>query len=252
MKTIIISLLALAGIGIGVYFFSYKKGSEPYLEALKQEQAGNFPLAMSHYISALMATTDVRPPPSKSQAMASSSEAWIRELTSYITWLLTVKAPSKRLSDIMNSIERVGKNIENQNNIVDVSVKKAAVEEYQKKWNAIFFPEGKMPPSSQQQVIEKAMDTAVSILTLIGNTNYRYDGKAVNRATGKCLEFTVFNEGQFSFLIPPGTYYLIVTSKASFQGGQMWVSPANVITLAVPDSTSLISGKLITDIRRRK
>ncbi len=252
MRTIIISLLAVAGIAVGVYFFSYKKTSEPYFEALKQEQAGNFPLALSLNISALMSLTDQHPIPGKAQAMASSPEAWIKELTSYLSWLTKPAAPPQKFTDILNSIDRVGKNIENQNNLVELAVKKASGEDYQKTWNAIFFPAGKAPPSGQQLIQKKAMDASVSILTLIGNPNYRYDGKAVNRATGKSLDFTVFNEGQFSLLTPPGTYYLIVTSKASFQGGQAWVSPANVITIAVPDSASLLSGKLITDIRRRK
>jgi hypothetical protein len=233
-------------------FFFLPKNFGTLSRCIETGAGRQFPLAMSLDISALMSVTDQHSLPSKAQAMASSPEAWIRELTSYLTWLTATAAPSKKLADILSSIERVGKNIENKNNLVEVSVKKATVEDYQKKWTSIFFPEGKTPPSGQQQVIEKAMDTSVSILTLIGNPNYRYDGKAVNRTTGKTLDFTVFSEGQFSFLIPQGNYYLIVTSKASFQGGQTWVSPANVIALAVPDSTSLLSGKLITDIRRRK
>jgi hypothetical protein len=252
MKSVIISLLVIAGIVAAVYFFSYKKTSEPYNEALKQEQAGNFPLAMSLTISTLMAMTDTRPVPSKSLAMTSSKETWIKELTAYATWLITASVPSKRLTEVMNAVDRIGKNIENQNNLVNVSVQNAAMDDYQKKWNSIFYPEGKTPPPAQQTILEKAMDTKVSILTLIGNPSYRYDGKAVNRTTGKSIDFTVFNEGQFSFLIPPGTYYLIVTSKASFQAGQVWESPANVLVLTIPDSTSLIAGKLITDIKRRK
>jgi hypothetical protein len=252
MKNLIIPLLVVAGVVAGVYLYGFKKTSEPRQEALKQERAGNFPLAMSLNITALAGMTDSRPLPSKAQGMASSQENWIKELHGYVGWLSARASVDKRLPPVMEAIDRLGKNIENQNNLVDVSVKKATMEEYQKKWNDIFYPAGKAPPSGQQALVEKAMDTAISILTLIGNSSYRYDGKAVNRASGKSQDFTVYNEGQSSLLLPPGNYYLIVTSKAMFQGGQTWVSPANVIGLTVPDSTLLISGKLITDIRRRK
>ena len=248
----IISLLVLIGIvAAAVYVFSYKKSSGPYFEAVKQEQAGNYPLAISLYISALTGMTDVHPLPSKSQGMASPPETWIKELNTYTDWLLMTPTPSKRLPAVADAIERVGKHIENQNYFIELSIKKATIEEYGKTWNGIFYPEGKAPPSGQQSLLEKAMDTSISILTMIGNPSYQYNGKAINRATGKCQDFTVFNDGQFSLLMPPGNYYLIVTSKATFPSGQMWMSPANALTLTVPDLTSLLSMKLKTDIKRR-
>ena len=250
MKNIIISLLVIAGVIVVVYVLNAKKRSVPYFEAVKQEQAGNYPLAMSLYISTLTGMTDNRPIPSKSQGMASGSETWIKELNNYTTWLLKTTPPPQRLAAAVDAIDRVGKHIENQNYFIDLSVKKATIEEYEKKWNSIFYPKGKAPPSGQQSLLEKAMDASISILTMIGNASYQYKGKAINRATGKCQDFIIYNNGQFSLLIPPGNYYLIVTSQATFPTRQTWISPANALTLTVLDSTSLLSMKLKTDIKR--
>jgi hypothetical protein len=49
----------------------------------------------------------------------------------------------------------------------------------------------------------------------------------------------------------PGTYYVLVTSKAVFSSGKVWVSTQDVLKLIVPDATSLISAKLKTELKRR-
>jgi hypothetical protein len=251
MKPIIMSLLVIVGVGIAVYVFGVKKPGESYSKAETQEQAGNYPLAMSLYLSSLMGITDSRPMPSKAQGMESPTQTWVKELKNYIDWLSIASTPPQRLPAIVDAISRVGKHIQNQNYFTDLSVQKAPAQDYIKKWNSIFYPEGKTPPPGQQPVIEKAMDISISMVTLIGNTSYRYDGKAINCTTGKGVAFTVFNEGQFSLLAPPGNYYLIITSTATFPSGQVWISPADALTITVPDSTSLLSIKLNTAVKRR-
>jgi hypothetical protein len=231
--------------------FGVKKTVESYSKAVNQEQAGNYPLALSLYVSSLMGMTDSRPMPSKAQGMESPPKTWVKELKNYVDWLSTAPPTPERLPIVVDAITRVEKHIENQNYFTDLSLQKAPVQDYAKKWNSIFYPEGKTPPPDQQPILEAAMAASISILTMIGNASYRYDGKAINRATGKCIDFTIFNEGQFSLLAPPGNYYLIITSKATFPSGQVWISSTNALTIAIPDSTSLLSIKLNTEVKRR-
>jgi hypothetical protein len=251
MKKIILPLLAVGVIGIAIYIMGYKKNSEPYFEALKQEKAGNNSQAIALYISTLTSMINSHPLPSKAQGLASSPEIWIKELNSYIDWLTVKGVLPDKLQTIIDAVDRTGKDAEPQNFFVEFSRKKATIEEYSKQWNSIFYPEGKIPPAGQQRILEKAMDTSVSILTLIGNSSYQYDGKAINLATGKGVDFTVYNNGQFSFLISPGNYYLIVSSQAKFPSGQIWKSQTNALRITVPDSTLLFSMKLKTEIKRR-
>ena len=251
MKKIIISLLATAGIAITAISTGCNEIRDPYPEGLRQEQAGNYPLALSNYIASLTGMTDSRPLPSKAEGMASTPERWLKELNAYIDWLTSSAGRPKRFPVVVDAIGRIGERVENQHYITESPRGAITIGDYTKVWNSIFYPEGKTPPSGQQSIIEKAMNASVSILTLVGNISYQYDGKVINRTTGKSLDFTVFNEGQFSLPITPGSYYLIVTGKAKFQLGQVWVSPANVLTITVPDSTSLLTVRLNTEVKRR-
>jgi hypothetical protein len=218
---------------------------------LRQEQAGNYPLALSHYIASLAGMVDARPLPSKAQGMASAPESWLKELDAYINWLSFPSARPQQLPAVIDGISRVGKHIENQHSIIESPPKKTTIDDYTKAWNSIFYPEGKTPPPGQRSIIEKAREGSFSILTLVGNMSYQYEGKAVNRTTGKSHDFIVFNEGQFSLLAAPGNYYLIVTGKAKFQSGQVWVSPANVLAITIPDTASLVTVRLSTEVKRR-
>jgi hypothetical protein len=251
MNKTVLSLLAIAGTIACIVGSGCGKINDPYSEALRQEQAGNYPLALSQYVASLMGMTDARPIPSKAQGMASTPEIWVKELEAYVDWLSTPAGRPKRLPAVIDAIGRVGKHIDKQHSIIELPRKKTSPDDYAKGWNSIFYPEGKTPPPGQQPIIKKAMDTSISILTMVGNMSYQYEGKAVNCKTGKSLDFTVFNEGQFSLLTPPGNYYLIVTGKAKFQSGQVWVSPANVLAITVPDSASIITVRLATDVKRR-
>jgi hypothetical protein len=251
MKTILFSLFAALLIGIAIYVFGYKKTSEPYFEGLKLEKAGDNPRAFSAYISALIGMTDTRPLPSKALGMASTPENWLRDLNGYLDWLVAQSVLPHRLQVVVDAIDRTGKYEPAQNSFSEFSPQKTTIEEYGKQWNSIFYPEGKTPPAAQQRIIEKAMDTSISILKLIGNPSYQYDGKAINLLTGKCVDFTVFNNGQFSFLVTPGNYFLIITSQAKFPSGQVWKSQVNALRIAIPDTTLLFSTKLKTEIKRR-
>ena len=252
MNKIIVPLLVIAGVIFAVYFFGVKGSLEPLSEAVKLENSGNYSRALDLYISALTAMADNRSLPSKSQAMASSPDAWKKELDTYLTWLIAPKSyPSSSFQTAADAIDRCGKHVETANSISEMKIVKATLPDYQKAWNAIFFPAGKAAPESQETVIEKAIDTSVSILTLIGNTSYRYEGCVINRMTEKRMDFSVYNDGRFSLLAPPGNYFLFVTGKAVFPNGQVWISGVSALQLTVPDSTSLLTVKLKTDVKRQ-
>jgi hypothetical protein len=252
MNKIIMPLLVIVAVAAAVYFFGFKESSDPLSEAIKLEVTGDYSHAMTLYITALIGMTDARSLPSKAQSMATASGVWIKELDKYLSWLISAKpVPSRSLPTVTEAIDRCGKHVENYNTIAELRDKKATLGDYQKEWNAIFYPAGKAPPEAQETLIEKAIDTSISIVTLTGNANYRYEGWMVNRATGKRMDFSVYNDGRFSLLAAPGSYYLLVTGTVTFPSGQTWMSPASVLSVTLPDSTLLLSIKLKTDVRRR-
>jgi hypothetical protein len=252
MNKFIMPLLVIAAVAAAVYFFAMKGSAGPLTEALKLEVAGDYSRAMTFYVKALTNATTAKPRPSKAQAIASSPAVWQKELNDYLSWLISDKpAPPRSLSTVTEALDRCGKHVENYTTIAEMQDVKATLGEYQKSWNSIFYPEGKTPPESQETLIEKAIDTSLSIISIIGNASYSYEGWLINRATGKRMEFSVYNEGAFSLLAMPGSYDLLVTAKATFPNGQIWTSPASVLSLALPDSTLLMSIKLKTDVKRR-
>lgn len=252
MKKISIYFLVVACVFVTVLIVVSKKSSEALTNARNQENAGNFQQALSSYLSALTQITDTRPVPSKTKAVATVPETWKKELDSYLSWLLIAKnARSNNFQTVIEAIDRCAQHVERQNSILDMSIKKASLQDYQRLWKNIFFPEGIELPENQLLLIQKAMDIGVSIFSLSGNASYRYEGGIVNCATGKRTDFQVYNEGQCSLLLMPGTYYVLVTSKAVFSSGKVWVSTQDVLKLIVPDATSLISAKLKTELKRR-
>jgi len=252
LNKVIVPLLIVAAVGVAVYFFALKSSSEPLSEAIKLEVCGKYTQAMPFYVKALLSLSEIKAFPTKAQAMTLSPDAWIKELDGYLSWLVAVKSsPPASLSTVTDAIDRCVKHVENYNSASQTAVKKALLGDYQKLWNAMFYPEGKTPPDKQEMVIEKAIDTAMSIITFIGNATYSYEGSIVNRQTGKRADFVVYTEGRYSLLAPPGNYVLVVTGKATFGSGQQWLSPVSVLQLAVPGSASLVSITLKTDIKRR-
>ena len=252
MNKIIVPLLIIAAVAASVYFFAFKGASDPLSEGLKLEVSGTYSSAMPLYVKALLEQTDFKPLPTKSQAMTLAPAAWVKELDGYLSWLITPKlSSSASLCTAIEAIDRCFKHVENCNTAAEAPVKKALLGDYQKLWNAMFYPEGKIPPEKQELVIESAIDTGISIITFFGNASYSYEGSLINRATGKRSDFIVYTEGQCSLLAPAGNYELIVTGKAKFGSGQMWISPVSVLQMTVPDSASLVSITFKTDVKRR-
>lgn len=252
MKNIIVSLLVIACIFGTVLFIASKKSSEPLNNARKLENSGNFSQALPLYLLSLSQLADARPVPSKTKAVATAAETWKKELDNYLSWLLNAKgARSDNFQTVIEAISRCTKQADHQISIFDMSIKKASLQEYQRLWKNIFFPEGMELPENQLLLIQKAIDNGISIISLSGNTSYRYEGGVVNCVTGKRTDFQVYNDGQSSLLLTPGNYYILITAKAVFPSGKVWVSPQDVLTLTVSDSTSLISAKLKTEVKRR-
>jgi hypothetical protein len=252
MKKIIIGILIISALASAGYYLVSKRQSKSLSEAVALENSGNYSKALEIYISALKSIADFKDQPNKAMAMTASPDTWKKELDNYLAWLINAKNfQTDYLQNITGAIDRCRKHVVNPNEIEKIESNKVQLADYQKAWNAVFYPTGKTPPEIQEQVIEKAIDTSVSILTLLGNANYRYDGFIVNLSTGKKVDFSVFNDGSASLLTTPGNYLLIVTGKAAFPGGKVWVSPQGAFFFSAPDTTSLISIKLKTDVRRK-
>jgi hypothetical protein len=252
MKSVFISILAIVCVSAAILVFLSKKSSEPFDLAVKEENAGNFSMAFSQYMASLLRVTDPRPIPDKALAMASKPDAWRQRLDDYLSWLLSTKdAASPVLQTAMQAVERCNKSVGHVNDVYDLSIKKATLDEYRRLWKSIFFPEGMQLPENQQALIQKAVDNAVSIISLTGNVNYRYEGGFIHCVSGKRIDFKVFNDGNASVLLAPGTYFLTLTGKAVFPSGKTWTSPQEALQIVIPESASIISMKLKTDIKRR-
>jgi hypothetical protein len=252
MKKIIFPAILLAVVCTAGYFLGFFKPADSIKDAARAEASGNFSRALSIYLKEMVSHSDLRQPPPKAMAVTASADVWIKELDKYLVWLTdTMSSGSDFLRNITESIDRCRKQVSSMVSATDCSGKMAIRDDYVKNWNAVFYPDGKTPPESQAAEIDKAVNYGVSILNISGNSNYRYEGSVVNLKSGKRIEFTVFNEGCASMIIPPGSYYLIITAKATFTGGKEWISPVSALSFSAPDSASLLSMKLRTDISRQ-
>jgi len=252
MKNALFSLLAIACVAAAICIVLSTKSPDPFNQAVKDENAERFPQALSNYLAAFIQATDVHPIPSKTQAIATKPDVWKQQLDDYLSWLLSAKsAPSSVFQTAMQAVERCNGKVGHVNDVYDLSISRATLDEYRRLWKSIFFPDGMELPENQQALIQKAVDNAVSVVRLTGNANYRYEGGFIQCSTGKRVDFKIYTDGQTLVLLAPGAYYMTLTGTAEFSSGKMWVSPIEVLQIVVPDSASIISAKVKTDLKRR-
>jgi hypothetical protein len=213
------------------------------------EQSGQFDAAMSAYASALVKLTEGRRftgIPDNTTAANLNSKTWEKPIADFVDWLNAGGKATGEITELIGGLERCMPKVKYENFVFDVKMKKASSADYSALWRQVFCPEGTCPSA----VIEKAFAQSDVIVTLRGNNIYSYSVSLVNCESGKRTDVPVEQDMTPSFLAKPGKYCLIVKSTTMFKDKREWISGQEAVSFSVPDSVTVMSALLRTEVGR--
>jgi hypothetical protein len=261
MKKGILTLLSLlVAVFIGLYLFSSGKFETSHLKnAQRQEALGRNQAAVSDYCAALEKAADGRRIPNIPDKVAAANltpSLWQNEIAEFILWLGAYKQARAEVGAIFEGLDRCASGATHDNFIYDIKQQKAAFDAYKCLWQQVFCPEKPSLASDQTGLIKKAFEQGDVIVTLLGNSTYSYEVGLVNKESGKRTIVTVELDKNPSFLVKPGAYYAVCTSKKLFassgRGKSGWTSNTEALVFNVPDTVTVFSASLRTEVNRQK
>jgi hypothetical protein len=257
MKKGILTLLSLlVAVVVGLYLFSSGKIETSHIKkAQRQEALGRNLAAVSEYCAALEKATDGRRIPNIPDKVAAANlnpSLWQNEIAEFVLWLGAYKQARAEVGTIIEGIDRCASGSAHDNFIYDIQQQKAVFDVYKSLWQQVFCPEKPSLDSDQTGLIKKAFEQGDVIMTLLGNSTYSYEVGLVNKESGKRTIVTVELDKNPSFLVKPGAYYAVCTSKKLFAYGRGWISNTEALPLSVPDTVTVFSASLRTEVNRQK
>lgn len=213
------------------------------------EQSGQFDAAMSAYASALVKLTEGRRftgIPENTTAANLNPKTWEKPIADFIDWLNAGGKAAPEVAELIEGLNRCMPKVKYENFVFDVKMKKAAAADYTALWRQVFCP-GATCPSA---IIEKAFAQSDVIVTLRGNNIYSYSVSLVNCESGRRTDVPVEQDMTPSFLAKPGKYCLIVKSTTLFKDKREWISGLEAVSFTVPDSVTVMSALLRTEVGR--
>jgi hypothetical protein len=225
---------------------------KPDIKNAKQaEVTGHISEAITLYSDLLLASTPVLTVPDYNRSKFLKPELWQKEVENYLAWIQT--AQQKVGSDFQPSLDGVvsctrEENVANR--IVHLKSFEINNDTFQNEWNRTFFaPMAKVDPG-HRKISSAAFLRNVSYVKFSSPKSYTYTIHLINPANRQRIETTLYPETDVTLMAIPGEYLVLIRSTVTFESGQLWVSPYNMVKLTVPEKPSLITADLITQVAR--
>jgi hypothetical protein len=256
MKNILTLLsIVLLFLAVGAILLTGRLASSDIKQAARQAASGDCDKAVSSYAGAVIAMTDSRNVPyvpDRAQAMNLNPQTWQKPIAELVKWGTADKSMPPNLTEALNAMDRCTTSVIHENFIFGVTTKKAGLEEYTSAWEDLLCPEKASGGSVSVPAIESAFSSGLTLMSIKGNSTYSYDVHLINRENGKQTNAAVDCDKVVSFPIKPGQYAVVISSKTLFQGGQGWLSGKEAIPFTIPDSATIVSVMLRTEVHRTK
>jgi hypothetical protein len=240
---------------VGALMLTGRMASSDIKKAARLAASGNCDKAVSSYAEVSVSMTDSRSVPyvpDRAQAMNLNPQTWQKPIAELVEWAASYKTMPANLAATLDAMDRCTSGVMHENFIYGVKMKKAGLDEYKSAWEDVLCPEKAAGGSVSVPAVEQAFSSGLSLMSVVGNTTYSYDVHLINRESGKQTTMAVDCDKVASFPIKPGRYAVVVSSKTMFQGGQEWLSGKEAIPFVIPDSATIISVMLRTEVHRAK
>jgi hypothetical protein len=256
MKNVLTLLsIVLFFLVVGALMLTGRMASSDIKKAARLAASGNCDKAVSSYAGVAVTMTESRSVPyvpDRVQAMNLNPQTWQKPIAELTEWAASYKTMPANLTATLDAMDRCTSGVMHENFIYGVKTKKVGLDEYKSAWEDMLCPEKASGGSVSVPAIEKAFSSGLSLMSVVGNTTYSYDVHLINRETGKQTNAAVDCDKVVSFPIKPGRYAVVISSKTLFHGGQGWLSGKEAIPFAIPDSATIISIMLRTEVHRAK
>ena len=256
MKNILTLLsIVLLFLVVGAFLLTGRLASSDIKRAERMAASGDCDKAVSIYAGAVISMTDSRSVPyvpDRVQALNLNAQAWQKPLSEFVAWATSYKPMPANLASALDAIDRCTTSVMRENFIYDIKTRKAGLDEYTSDWEDALCPEKASGGPKAVPTIEKAFLSGLALMSISGNATYSYDVRLVNRETGKQTNVAVECDKVISFPIKPGRYAAIVSSRTLFHGGQGWLSGKEALPFEIPDSATILSVMLRTEVHRTK
>jgi hypothetical protein len=234
----------------------YQSPSYAIKTAQAKENKGECKAARADYFEALRRSTDSRAVPfipEKFKARVLDPSLWHKDLGDYINWLFTEsKSQPQTVQNLLEHIAGCTTAVEKENYYLVDSMKLVPFDKYRNRWVEVFYPETAQVPPGQLPLIERSFKHDLSIVTFHGEKSFSYEVNIVDCLSGKKSDFKIDYEREISVPLRPGTYCFFSLSKKSYSAKQEWISDRAMLPFTAPDSSSIISIYLKTQVLRKK
>jgi hypothetical protein len=199
----------------------------------------------------LLASTPVLTVPDYNRSKFLKPQQWQKEVENYLAWIQTAQQGTG--SDFQQSLDGVisctrEENIANR--IVRLKSFEINSDTFQNEWNRTFFSLMAKVDPEHKQLSSAAFLRNISFVRLSSPKSYTYTLHLINPANKQRIETTLYPETSVTLMVIPGEYLVLIRSTVTFESGQLWVSPYNMVKLTIPEKPSLITADLITQVAR--
>jgi hypothetical protein len=253
MKRTTLTLVIFIVISV-IGFFAYQNyctSTSPLKKAAKAELSGQMQAAYDLYSEALIDICPSLKIPDINKSKVVDVTVWRKDLTKYVEWLCLPATVPEHFPHVLQAINTYKSTYSrSESRIVNISEKALDTNDFISEWKNAFFAPATKIDSAHLQLASGAHFRNLSFLKLSADKGFTYEINLVNLSSGKQTTFTIFSEGNTSALAYPGEYLLLCKSKVAFSSGEIWRSSNTVIPITIPSKASLITGVLITKVKR--
>lgn len=248
MKPVMAGMVLLAAVIFALVFF---RQEDPVELAVEAEKQGDTTQACEYYTKALLQATPSFEYPGEGRAGVLNRESYRKRIKEYIRW--TAESPSgtnQTAFQAIAGIARCSTAVENQHLLIIDTIALLDSSSYLHRFRRAFYSTIHDSSAVETQAAE-GMNNKLSILRIRSPRDFAYYGSLLDPNTYRRTEFTLFPESTIDLLVRPGGQALILQSEVTFQGGQVWRSPRNVLWIDVPEEPSGLGLALKTRVRRK-
>lgn len=248
MKPTIAVVVLVAAVIFAVIFLRPESQMEL---AIRAEEQGDTTQACGHYVKALLEATPPFEYPDEGRAGILNRESYRKRVRQYVEWV--VQSPSgtnEKAFQALGPVVRCSSVVENEHLLIGDTLVHLDSSLYIHWFTRAFYPTVHDSSAVANQAIE-GITNDLSILRIRSPRDFTYFGHLLDPNTYRRTEFTLFPESTIDLLVSPGRQALILQSEVTFQGGQVWRSPLNVLWIDFPEKPTGIGVALKTRVRRR-
>ncbi len=243
--------LMVAVTGLSMVSCDFFKKKPDIKEAKKAEVTGKIADGLAIYADVLLASTPSLTLPDFNRSKFLKPEQWRKEVEDYQVWIHSAEQKvHENYKAALDGVMSCKRDENASNRLLRLKTEEITVDNYKREWMRVFFAPMAKVDSSHEIISNGAFSKNVSYVKFSSPKSYTYTVQLVSLDNKRRIETVLYPETDVTFMAAPGEYLLLIRSSVTFESGQLWVSPYDIIPLTVPGKASMITADLMTRVSR--